>query len=131
MLFRSANYEALLEAMGGGLVRACHDCSDGGMAVAVAEMCISGQVGAELDLAAMGDMPAEVKLFSESESRWVVEVGGEDAEGFERTLGGRAVPIGITKGDSLIVRGTSADVPVEEMRRAWNDPLWKIMGGEQ
>lgn len=66
----------LLEAMDKGLVRACHDCSDGGIAVAVAEMCISGDVGAEVDLVGIGDLPVNVKLFSESNSRWIAEVAG-------------------------------------------------------
>ena len=119
----------LLSAMDGSLVKACHDCSDGGIAVAVAEMCISGRIGAEIDLSAAGDLPLAVKLFSESNSRWIAEVDGADAEKFESIMGDAAVPIGITKGDTLAVRGTDIDVPVEELRAAWNDPVWKIMGG--
>lgn len=121
--------ERLLSAMGSRLVRACHDCSDGGLAVAVAEMCISGRIGAEIDLSALGDLPVAVKLFSESNSRWIAEVDGADAGRFEEIMGDAATPIGITKGESLVIKGTDADVPVEELRAAWNDPVWKIMGG--
>lgn len=119
----------LLDAMGKGLVLSCHDCSDGGLAVAVAEMCISGQVGAELDLGAMAGDDVNVKLFAESTSRWIVEVDGKDVTAFTDILGGAAVPIGISKGDGLVVKGTDMAVSVEEMRAAWSNPIWKIMGG--
>ena len=119
----------LLKAMGRELVLSCHDCSDGGLAVAVAEMCISGQVGAELDLSAIEGDDVNVKLFAESTSRWIAEVDGKDVEAFTEIMGDAAVPIGITKDDVLKVKGTRMSVPVEEMRAAWNDPIWNIMGG--
>ena len=119
----------LLKAMGKELVLSCHDCSDGGLAVAVAEMCISGQVGAELDLSAIEGDDVNVKLFAESTSRWIAEVDGKDVEAFTEIMGDAAVPIGITKDDVLKVKGTRMSVPVEEMRAAWNDPIWNIMGG--
>ncbi|MDR0523808.1 MAG: phosphoribosylformylglycinamidine synthase subunit PurL [Candidatus Methanoplasma sp.] len=112
-------------AMGRGLVLSCHDCSDGGLAVAAAEMCISGGIGASLDLSGMGD-PA-VALYSESCSRWVAEVAEGDAEAFAEIMGGDAARIGSTGGDSLSLCGDS--VPVKALRKAWSEPIWKIMGG--
>ena len=122
------NMANLLKAMDKRLVLSCHDCSDGGLAVAVAEMCISGQIGAELDLSAMdGALP--VKLYSESNSRWIVEVDGKDVSAFTEIMGEDAQIIGITKGDSLVIKDNGTSIPVEEMRKAWNDPIWNIMGG--
>jgi len=121
--------DKLLGAMDAGLVLSCHDCSDGGLAVAVAEMCISGGIGAEIDLKAMGDQILQVKLYSESNSRWIVEVDCTKAEDFEKAMGDDATCIGITKGDSLKIKGTRTEIPVSEMRKAWNDPIWNIMGG--
>ena len=66
---------------------------------------------------------------SESNSRWIVEVDGRNAEAFEKIMGGDAVCIGFTKGETLVVKGTNIDVPVEELRKAWNDPIWNLMGG--
>ena len=119
----------LLKAMGKELVLSCHDCSDGGLAVAVAEMCISGQVGAELDLSAIEGDDVNVKLFAESTSRWIAEVDGKDVTRFTEIMGDAATPIGITKGNALVVKGTDVEIPVEVMRAAWNDPIWNIMGG--
>lgn len=121
--------DKLLDAMDKGLVMSCHDCSDGGLAVAVAEMCISGQIGAEIDLTALGDLDMKVKLYSESNSRWIVEIDGKKADRFEMILGDDAKCIGISKGDTLKIKGTKIEIPVSEMRKAWNDPIWKIMGG--
>ncbi|MCQ2084778.1 MAG: phosphoribosylformylglycinamidine synthase subunit PurL, partial [archaeon] len=123
------NSARLLKAMDEELVLSCHDCSDGGLAIAVAEMCISGQIGAELDLSAMEGDDVNVKLFAESTSRWIAEVDGKDVTKFTEIMGDAATLIGITKGDSLVVKGTDLSVPVEELRAAWNDPIWKIMGG--
>lgn len=119
----------LLDAMGKGLVLSCHDCSDGGMGVAVAEMCIGGDIGAKLDLAALGGPDEARMLFSESPSRWVAEVSASNAEEFTKILGDAATPIGITGGDNFTVGGT--EVPVRELRAAWSDPVWKYMGGSQ
>ena len=66
--------DRLLKAMDEELVLSCHDCSDGGLAVAVAEMCISGEVGAELDLSAIDCPNDNVKLFAESTSRWIAAI---------------------------------------------------------
>ncbi len=121
--------DRLLKAMDEGLVLSCHDCSDGGLAVAVAEMCISGDVGAELDLSAMDCPNDNVKLFAESTSRWIAEVDGKDVTRFTEIMGDAATPIGLTKGNALVIKGTDVEIPVEVMRAAWNDPIWNIMGG--
>ena len=44
-------------------------------------------------------------------------------------LGNDAEIIGITKGDSLVIKDNGTSIPVAEMRKAWNDPIWNIMGG--
>ena len=80
------NCSALHRAMRQGLVRACHDCSEGGLAVAAAEMALAGGLGLELRL---GDVPQAEGLsdaalaFSESLGRFVVEVTEADASRFE------------------------------------------------
>ncbi|MDY0293135.1 MAG: phosphoribosylformylglycinamidine synthase subunit PurL [Candidatus Methanomethylophilaceae archaeon] len=121
--------ERLLDAMNGRLVRSCHDCSDGGLAVATAEMCISGGIGARLDLSGMGDIGILRKLYSESNTRWIAEVRESDAEQFSSLLGNGAVCIGRTGGDSLLIPEASVDLSVGDLRKAWSDPIWKIMGG--
>ena len=120
--------DELLSAMDEGIVLSCHDCSDGGIAVAVAEMCISGQVGAEIDMSGI-DMPLQRALYSESCTRWIAEVDGRDVTRFTEIMGGDATLLGITKGADLHIKDNGTRVPLEEMRAAWNDPIWDIMGG--
>ena len=72
-----ANYRKLHQAINGRLITACHDLSDGGLAVALAEMCIGGRLGANIDLdavPAMEDMTLTELLYSESASRLIVSV---------------------------------------------------------
>ncbi len=83
-------------AIASGLVRACHDLSEGGLAVAAAEMAFAGELGARLDLApiALGAFDAArvdrdaLALFSESCTRFLVEVEPQRAAEFERALEG-------------------------------------------
>ena len=121
--------DKMLKASDKMLIRSCHDCSDGGLAVAAAEMCISGDIGAKLDLSRMGDLSAERKLFSESNTRWIAEVEEKDVAAFEEIMGPDATCIGRTGGDRFVVEGTGIDLPVKEIRKAWNDPIWNLMGG--
>jgi len=89
-------YKTLHAAMRQGLVTACHDCSDGGLAVALAEMAIGGRLGASLDLTAA---PAPVSLselellYAESQSRLVVTIAPEHQAAFEELFTGQ--PLGL------------------------------------
>ena len=70
-------YRAVNALMGQKAIAACHDCSDGGLAVALAEMCIGGRLGAEVDLNAVPALEAmnlTELLYSESASRLVISV---------------------------------------------------------
>ena len=58
-----------------------------------------------------------------------MEVDGKDVTRFMEILGNDAEIIGITKGDSLVIKDNGTSIPVAEMRKAWNDPIWNIMGG--
>ncbi len=74
----------LHQAIQQGLVQACHDCSEGGIGVAVAEMCIASGLGAEIELLKVSAIPyqdAEL-LFSETLGRFIVEVRPEDEQAF-------------------------------------------------
>ncbi len=99
---------ALHRAIRAGLVRAAHDCSEGGLGVALAEMCLAGQVGAEIQMRAVPVDPYyayaadEAVLYSESLTRFLVEVRPEDAAAFSAALGD--VPhacIGVVGGNML------------------------------
>jgi len=84
-----ATAHGLHRAIQRGLVRACHDCSEGGLAVALAEMALAGGLGARISLAAVpaeGALSEETLLFSESNGRYVVEVAEADAPAFEGLL---------------------------------------------
>ena len=122
-------YRALHRAMRAGLVRACHDLSEGGLAVALAEMCIAGRLGASVALDTLVDgapMAAAVVplLFSESNGRLLVEVAPADAAAFEAHFSGvTLIPIGaVSANPSLTVTVGGANVvelPVEQLVRVW------------
>jgi len=89
-------YKTLHAAMRQGLVTACHDCSDGGLAVALAEMAIGGRLGASLDLTA-APAPASLSelelLYAESQSRLVITIAPEHQAAFEELFTGQ--PLGL------------------------------------
>ena len=84
-------YRALHTAIKAGLVSSCHDLSDGGLGVALAESAFSGGLGAQISLAKL-DLEAvdsdDVALFSESPCRFLLSVSADNADRFEETLKG-------------------------------------------
>ncbi len=125
--------EALSFAVREDLVAACHDLSEGGLGVAAAEMAFAGRLGASIDLRTvpLGEETTrdDVVLFSESNSRFLVEISPEDRDEFEKRL--RGLPcahIGYVEStDRLIVLGlagtTIVDSPLVEIGRAWQGPM--------
>ena len=85
-------YRRLHSAMRAGLVASCHDVSEGGLAVALAEMCIGGRVGATIDHLPHDDLATS--LFSESVGRLVVELDPRNAAAFTTLMGDQIVRLG-------------------------------------
>ena len=121
---------SLKKSMDLGIVRACHDVSDGGLAVALAEMCIGGDIGFEGGLSSIEHVPVIVRLFSESNSRWVVEVDEGREKEWLRTMKGSATRIGILGGRSLILEDRTGPIglKVDKIRKAWSEPFWRLLG---
>jgi len=130
-------FERLHAAIHTGLVRACHDMSEGGLAVSAAEMAFAGAHGAELDAAlapqdlghSADSARAVALLFAESNTRFLCEVPAESAAEFSRMLGD--VPhadIGVvTDTNRLVIHGgsgeTLVDQPLDRLKEAWQAPL--------
>jgi phosphoribosylformylglycinamidine synthase len=114
LLSAKSRYETLFAAIQAGLVSACHDCSDGGLGVAVAEMCLGGRLGARLDLSAVpvnGELSATGVLYSESASRLVVSVPAARRRDFESAFAGQIfAPVGevTDSGELEVVDGQTA-----------------------
>jgi len=125
--------EALSRATAKGLVRSCHDCSEGGIGVAAAEMAFAGGLGMHLDLAKvpLGETIARDDhiLFSESNTRFVVEVAPDQAQAFEEALSGvPCAPVGeILPEPRFRVIGRDGRVLVQadiaELKESWQKPL--------
>jgi phosphoribosylformylglycinamidine synthase len=130
-----ATARALHKAISKGLVRACHDCSEGGLAVALAEMVLGGELGAWVRLADLsvggGETPADAwLLFSESNGRYVVEVRPEDVRAFEALMAGMPwARVGeVTLAPELSVTGSAGlsvlfSTPLQDIRKAWRGHL--------
>ena len=109
--------------IGEDLALSAHDCSDGGLAVALAECCIAGGVGFQGEFPLTGRWDAA--LFGENQSRIVVSVLRENVPGLERILREEDVPwtkLGLTGGDSLLIEG-HLDVAVEVLEDAWRNAI--------
>ncbi|GIP50246.1 phosphoribosylformylglycinamidine synthase subunit PurL [Paenibacillus sp. DXFW5] len=122
---------AVLAAIQGGLVRSAHDLSEGGLAVALAESCMSGGIGAKVDVAS--ELRSDFALFSESQSRILLSASPEKAETLEKLLAERGVPtarIGVVEGSELSVSVNGTEVlskPVEQLKRVWEDVIPCLM----
>jgi len=126
-------FEALSRATRRRLVRSCHDLSEGGLAVAAAEMAFAGGLGARLTLSAVPRTEEVTRddevLFSESNSRFLAEVRPQDAREFEAALEG--VPFGrvgeVTDDGRLLIEGlrgaTVVEKDVASLKAAWKEPL--------
>ncbi len=126
-------FTALSKAVQKGLVRSIHDCSEGGLAAAIAEMAFSGGLGVSVNLDSV-PCAGKIKrndfiLFSESNSRFVVEIEPKNKIKFEAVLKG--VPfnqIGQVSAESeFIVHGLDQkaciNIPTQRLKEAWQKPL--------
>lgn len=123
-------FAAIHQAIQAGCIRACHDLSEGGLAVGIAEMAFAGGLGASVSLTNLpNDVDSITLLFSESNSRFLCEVSAGKKAEFERIMNGlphaaigevnettRVLIIG-KSGDSLI------DSDIAELKEAWQSPL--------
>jgi len=126
---------ALSKASSLGLISSLHDCSEGGIAVTASEMAFAGGLGMEIFLS---EVPYKIKnkdlrndfvLFSESNSRFIVEVEKRIQKKFESVLKG--VPFGligcISEKLEFKVYGLDGKVclraGIDELREAWKEPL--------
>jgi len=124
-------YRRVLKAMDEGMVRACHDCSEGGLAVAVAEMAFTGDFGVDLDVGKVpvsGWMRDDVLLFSESNGRLLVEVPPAATARFIEAMGDTAYAcVGAVKEEkALTVTKDGAplfEIDLEALIGAWKTPL--------
>ena len=114
-----------------GLAASVHDCSDGGLLVAAAEMAMAGDLGLELRLEAVPSAPdageaLARRLFSEEPARYLLEVRPKDLETIRATL-----PPGLTLGvigefnptGRLTIPGTGLDETITTLKQAWRAPL--------
>jgi phosphoribosylformylglycinamidine synthase II/phosphoribosylformylglycinamidine synthase PurS subunit len=125
--------EDLSAATETGLVKACHDLSEGGLGVAAAEMAFAGGLGMTINLAKvpLGENISRNDniLFSESNTRFLVEIAPQDKERFERAMKGvDLAAVGeVTKNEKLEIYGVNGQkivaAPVAELKEAWQKPL--------
>ena len=120
------NGEFVAGLIAGGHVGAVHDVSDGGVAVALAEMAMAGGIGAQI----VAPSPAYAWAFGEDQGRYVLEASQDEATRIVTEAAAAGVPvarIGVTGGASLIFAG-EGPVPIDALRRAHESFLPSLMG---
>jgi phosphoribosylformylglycinamidine synthase len=133
-------HTTLIGLIQSGLVKSAHDCSEGGLAVALAESCISQiiaretprLIGATIDLSALKDVRLDALLFGETQSRVVISCKALDAvKVVERAklMGVPAMQIGNIGGDKLTVKTTGSEfsAPLTELHDAWWNSIARAM----
>ncbi|MDI2111848.1 phosphoribosylformylglycinamidine synthase subunit PurL [Commensalibacter nepenthis] len=120
------NGDFVREQIANGLVAACHDVSDGGLLVAVAEMAMAGNVGCTLDVPEVGMRP-EAYWFGEDQARYLVMTSKKDA--LLQAAKAQNIPtreIGCTGGDSLVMP-SGAVMTITRMKTASKSFFEKLM----
>ena len=121
-------YRKLSSSIQNGLIRTAHDCSEGGLAVALAEMCIGGRCGAIIDIDGIGSCDVFSRLWSESLGRIIVSVEAEHELAFVEMMEGADIHlIGmVTESPNLIVEDgydTVLNSDVDDLTHSWKGSL--------
>jgi phosphoribosylformylglycinamidine synthase len=126
-----STFAAVHGAISAGWVRSCHDLSEGGLAAAAVEMAMAGGLGMKLAIDGVaGSLSASETLFSESNTRFLIETTPENAAAVEKHFGDSGVSVArlgtIGSTDQLVVthsEETILDVSVSKVKEAWLKPL--------
>ena len=129
------SYKSLTKAIQKGIVRTAHDCSEGGVAVAIAEMCIGGRCGAAIDIDGPGEADLWGRLWGESLGRIIVGISQKNRPEFLQAMAGSEITylgettdsdhLSIYDGDDLIIESK-----VEDLVKSWKESL-DMTGGDQ
>jgi len=125
----------ILSSISKEYIASCHDISEGGLAVCLAEMVIGGDLGVSVDVSKVGkNLRPDFKIFSESNTRWVVEIKKEKQKDFEKILKNKKVfyvLIGEVKGKSLVIKDDKKNVielDIKTLGESWKNAIWDTMG---
>jgi phosphoribosylformylglycinamidine synthase len=125
--------QKISEAIAQQLIVSCHDCSEGGLAVTLAEMAFAGGLGIEANLRALPKSKdctrTDTQLFSESNSRYVVEIEPDKYDAFAKTM--LNLPFGqigkVTQEKKLLIKNEDGKVAIESdldsLKQTWQKPL--------
>jgi phosphoribosylformylglycinamidine synthase len=122
----------IYKAINNGLIESCHDCSEGGLAVAISEMAFAGDKGVKVDIDAIrtkGKLRAAEILFSESNGRFIVEVIPENESKFREIFKSCVfAEVGcVTEDKYVIFESTKNKIKVKEKSRnllkAWRNTI--------
>jgi phosphoribosylformylglycinamidine synthase II len=122
-------YRTLSRVIDQPFTKACHDCSDGGLAVTLAEMAFGGGYGADITLPSFASKTGKKlatyeSLFSETNSRFVIEIQKGEEDKFEKMMKGLpCVKLGSVLSGRLLIKDSAKkrviDLPVVEFYKAW------------
>jgi phosphoribosylformylglycinamidine synthase len=125
--------ERIADAIAKGFVVSCHDCSEGGLATALAEMAFAGGVGIEADLRGLPKsddcLRTDAQLFGESTSRYIVEVEPGNYDAFAKLM--LNLPFGqigkVLEEKKFVIKSEDGrkviDADIESLKQAWQKPL--------
>lgn len=126
---------AMVEGAANGIIATAHDISAGGLGVCLAELTFGGSIGCRVDLHPLGDLRSDIKLFSESNSRFIVEIAPRHEQEFHRIFHGCSVDlIGRTGGRRIEIhdgRRELVDLSIDEARAVWEHGLAKYFQEER
>jgi phosphoribosylformylglycinamidine synthase II len=123
--------DTVLKAIQEGLVASAHDLSEGGLAVALAESCISGRKGAKVSLES--ELRKDFALFSESQSRILLSASSDKADALQHWVASQGVPyqvLGTVTGAELSIQVNSEQgiqSSVQELEQVWKDAIPCLM----
>jgi len=127
------NMNSVLSLISKKLIKSAHDCSKGGLAVAISEMCMLGKIGSEIDLKQVSNLSIEKNLFSESHSRYLLVIDGKNLNSVKKILQKNKClfsKIGKFSGDQITIKLGSKTVlklRVDKAEKYYLNSLGKII----
>ena len=115
--------DTCIKGIQAGIIKSAHDCSDGGLAVALAESCIAGNIGLVCDQGIKGRW--DTALFGETQSRIVLSVSPDEIASFQElalSTGTPYVVLGIVGGEKLIVNSL-LNTNITELSHVWQNAI--------